>query len=105
VPESSRLNVVEIPDDTLPAVWAPELAGMMGSRVGDKSGVRLLANTIAHQWWGSEVSPKNLSDAWITNGMSRYGELMFLEDENGESALKNALLDVSAGALAYDTVP
>jgi aminopeptidase N len=103
--ESSHLNVVEIPDDTLPAVWAPELAAIMGSRVGDKSGIRLLANTIAHQWWGSEVSPRNLSDAWITNGMSRYGELMFLEDENGKTALKTALEDVSAGALAYDTIP
>ena len=37
--------------------------------------------------------------------MSRYGELMFVEDENGKSALKTALEDVSAGALAYDTIP
>jgi aminopeptidase N len=103
--ESSHLNVVELPDDTLPAVWAPEVAGIMGSRVGDKSGVRLLANTIAHQWWGSEVSPKTASDAWITNGMARYGELMFVEDENGKTAMKTALQDVSAGALAYDTIP
>ena len=104
-PETPHLNVVEIPDDTLPAVWAPELAAILGSRVGDKSGVRLLANTIAHQWWGSEVSPKTLNDAWITNGMSRYGELMFLEDESGRSALQAALQDVAAGALAYDTIP
>jgi tetratricopeptide (TPR) repeat protein len=103
--ESSRLNVVEIPDDTLPAVWAPELAGMQGSRVGDKSGIRLLANTIAHQWWGSEVSPRTLSDAWITNGMARYGELMYVEDQNGKNAMHTALQDVSAGALAYDTIP
>ncbi len=59
----------------------------MGSRVGDKSGIRLLANTIAHQWWGSEVSPRTLNDAWITNGMARYGELMYVEDESGKSAL------------------
>jgi hypothetical protein len=104
-PETSRLNVVEIPDDTLPAVWAPELVAILGSRVGDKSGIRLLANTIAHQWWGSEVSPRTLSDAWITNGMARYGELMYLEDENGKSAMRAALQDVSAGALAYDTIP
>ena len=104
-PESSHLNVVELPDDTLPAVWAPELAAILGSRVGDKSGVRLLANTIAHQWWGSEVSPRTLNDAWITNGMSRYGELMYVEDESSKSALKAALQDVSAGALAYDTIP
>jgi len=104
-PESSRLNVVELPDDTLPAVWAPELAAIIGSRVGDKSGIRLLANTIAHQWWGSEVSPQTMNDAWITNGMARYGELMYLEDENGKTALKNANQDISASALAYDTTP
>jgi tetratricopeptide (TPR) repeat protein len=104
-PESSRLNVVELPNDTLPAVWAPELAAIQGSRVGDKSSVRLLANTIAHQWWGSEVSPRTLNDAWITNGMARYGELMYVEDENGKGAMRAALLDVSASALAYDTVP
>jgi tetratricopeptide (TPR) repeat protein len=103
--ETERLNVVELPDDTLPAVYAPELAAIAGSRVGDKSGVRLLANTIAHQWWGCEVSPRTLNDAWITNGMSRYGELMYLEDDSGKSALRAALDDVAAGALAYDTMP
>jgi hypothetical protein len=104
-PESSHLVVTELPDDTLPAVWAPELAAIQGSRVGDKSGVRLLANTIAHQWWGSEVSPRTLNDAWITNGMSRYGELMYLQEESGRSALQAALSDIAAGALAYDTIP
>jgi len=105
IAETPHLNVVELPDDTLPAVWAPELAAILGSRVGDKSGVRLLANTIAHQWWGSEVSPKTLNDAWITNGMARYGELMYLEDENGKNALHTAMQDIAASALAYDTIP
>ncbi|HEU5457744.1 MAG TPA: M1 family aminopeptidase [Terracidiphilus sp.] len=103
--ETTRLNVVEIPSDTLPAAYAPELAAIMGAHIGDKAGVRLLANTIAHQWWGLEVSPKTLNDAWITNGMSRYAELMYLEDQDGQNALKSALQDVSAGALAYDTIP
>ncbi|MGO9316841.1 MAG: M1 family aminopeptidase [Terracidiphilus sp.] len=103
--ESSRLNVVELPDDKLPSVWAPELAAIPGSRVGDKSSIRLLANTIARQWWGSEVSPRSLNDAWITNGMARYGELMYVEHESGTNALQEAIQDVSAGALAYDTIP
>ncbi len=103
--ETSHINVVELPDDTLPAVWAPELAAILGSRITDKSGVRLLANTIAHQWWGSEVSPRTYNDAWITNGMARYGELMYLEDDSGRNAMRSALQDVSAGALAYDTIP
>jgi tetratricopeptide (TPR) repeat protein len=105
VPESLRVNVVEIPDDTVPAAWAPELAAIAGSRLANKADYRLLANTMAHQWWGSEVSPATLSDTWITNGMARYGELLYLEDDAGQSALQRAVLDVSAGALAYDTIP
>jgi hypothetical protein len=104
-PETAHINIVELPDDTLPSAWAPELAAIVGSRMGDKSGIRLLANTIAHQWWGSEVSPRTLNDAWITNGMARYGELMYVEEDSGKNALKSALQDVSAGALAYDTMP
>jgi aminopeptidase N len=106
LPESSTMNVVELPDDTVPTFWAPEIAAVAGSRFGSSQiSSRLLANTIAHQWWGSEMSPASLDDAWITNGMSRYGELMYLEDEAGRSALDSAILDVSAGALAYDTIP
>ncbi len=105
VAETTHLNVVEMPDDVLVAAWAPELASIPGNRVSDKSAVRWLANTIAHQWWGSEMSPHNLSDAWITNGMSRYAELMYLEDQSGKNALHAALEDVAAGALAYDTIP
>ena len=105
LPETSHINIVELPDDVIVAAWAPDLASIPGNRVGDKSSVRWLANTIAHQWWGSEISPKNLSDAWITNGMSRYAELMYVEDQSGKNALHAALEDVAAGALAYDTIP
>ncbi len=103
--ESPRLNIVELPDDTVPAYWAPEIAAISGARIADRNNYRLLANTIAHQWWGSEVSPATLNDAWITNGMSRYGELMYVEELAGKQALQQAVADVSAGALAYDTIP
>ena len=105
IPQSTQLNVVQLPDDTVPAYWAPEIAAIAGAHFGGKNEFRLLANTIAHQWWGSEVSPQSLDDTWITNGMSRYGELMYLEDDQGSGALKAAIQDVSAGALAYDTIP
>jgi aminopeptidase N len=103
--QSTRLNVVELPTDTVPATWAPEIAAIAGNRLGDKSNSRLLANTIARQWWSSEVSPTTLNDAWITNGMSRYAELMYIEDASGQNAMSAAIQDVSAGALAYDTIP
>jgi predicted negative regulator of RcsB-dependent stress response len=105
-PESGRINIVELPDDAVSAAWAPQMVCIAGSRIADPKGAtRLLANTLAHQWWGSEVSPATLNDAWITNGMSRYGELMYLEDSAGKTAFQSAVSDVSAGALAYDTEP
>ena len=103
--ESARLNVVELPDDTVPAYWAPELALVAGGRIAERNNYRLLANTIARQWWSSLVSPATLNDGWITNGMSRYAELMYLEDVAGKQAMQQAITDVSAGALAYDTIP
>ncbi len=104
-PESGVINVVELPDDAVSAAWAPEIAAISGQRIADRNSQRLLSNTLAHQWWGSEVSPATLNDAWITNGMSRYAELMYLEDSAGRNAFQTAITDVSAGALAYDTEP
>ena len=104
-PESPILNVVELPDDAVSATWAPEIAAIGGARIAARNAQRLLSNTIAHKWWGGEVSPATLNDAWITNGMSRYAELMYLEDSAGKAAFQSAVTDVSAGALAYDTVP
>ncbi len=105
LPETYNINVVQLPDDTVPAYWAPEVAAVAGNRIPGKTSFRLLSNTIAHQWWGSEISPATQNDAWITDGMSRYAELMYLQSSAGEGAMEAALLDVSAGALAYDTIP
>jgi predicted negative regulator of RcsB-dependent stress response len=107
-PESGRINIVELPEDAVGggAAWAPEMVAIAGNRLNMATNPqRLLANMLAHQWWGSEISPATLNDAWITNGMSRYGELMYLEDSAGKNAFQSAVGDVSAGALAYDTEP
>jgi tetratricopeptide (TPR) repeat protein len=104
-PESTHMNLVELPDDAVSATWAPEIAAIAGGRIAARNEQRLLSNTIAHQWWGSQVSPATLNDAWITNGMCRYAELMYLEDSAGKTAFESAITDVSAGALAYDTEP
>ncbi len=104
-PETAKMQIVELPTDSVSASWAPGLVAIAGNRIVDHNSQRLLANTIAHQWFGSEMSPYSLNDAWVTNGMSRYAELMYLEDTAGKTAFQNAIVDVSAGALAYDTDP
>ena len=37
--------------------------------------------------------------------MSRYAELMDLEETSGKAAFEDAVTNVEAGALAYDTEP
>src|SRR5271169_2950992 len=105
LPPSQKLNVVELPGDTLPYAWAPEIAGLAGPSITEKTNYRLLANAIAHQWWGVSVSPESKDDWWLTDGFSRYSEAMYVESAAGASGLEEAVKDMSVGALAYDTVP
>ena len=102
---STTLRVVEIPDDTLPSTWAPEVAALASRAITEKVNYRLLANTIAHQWWGASVSPESIDDYWLCNGFARYSEARYVESAAGQNGLEEAVKDMSVGALAYDTVP
>jgi hypothetical protein len=104
-PLSQRLNVVELPGDTVPYAWAPEIAGLAGPSITEKTNYRLLANAVAHQWWGVSVSPATKDDWWVIDGFSRYSEAMYVENAAGAAGLEEAVKDMSVGALAYDTVP
>src|SRR6267154_2157437 len=104
-PLSQRLSVVELPGDTVPYVWGPEVAGLAGPSITEKTNNRLLANAIAHQWWGVSVSPASKDDWWLSDGFSRYSEAMYVENAAGAAGLEEAVKDMSVGALAYDSVP
>ena len=102
---STTLKIVEIPDDTVPAAWAPEIAAISSHAITQKTNYRLLANTIAHQWWGVSVSPASRDDWWLNDGFARYSEARYVENAAGEAGLEEVVKDMSVGALAYDTVP
>lgn len=103
--DSNQLNIVELPGGAVPAYAAPEIAAIAGAQMRGPDAFRLLANTMAHQWWGNLVSPASRGDAWITNGMARDAELLYLAKVSDAATLASAVLDVSAGALLYDSVP
>ena len=102
---STLLTGVEIPDDTVPSAWAPEIAALSSRAITEKVNYRLLANTIAHQWWGVSVSPASKNDWWISDGFARYSEARYVESAAGEAGLDEMVKDMSVGALAYDSVP
>ncbi len=79
VPISSELKLVELPDDSVPTAWAPEMAGIAARNINAKVNYRLLANAIAHQWFGTIVSPATRNDWWIQDGGARYSESRYIE--------------------------
>ncbi len=102
---NTTLRVVELPDDTVPTAWAPEIAAIASRGITPKVNYRLLANTIAHQWWGVSVSPASRDDWWLSDGFARYSEARYVEQAAGKAALEEVVKDMSVGALSYDTVP
>jgi tetratricopeptide (TPR) repeat protein len=105
VAPSTRLKIVELPEDTVPTAWAPEIAALSSRAIAAKTNYRLLANVIAHQWWGVSVSPASKDDWWISDGFARYSEARYVESAAGEAGLEEMVKDMSVGALAYDSVP
>jgi predicted negative regulator of RcsB-dependent stress response len=104
-PMSNTLKVVELPDDTISATWATEIVGLSSRAMAGKINYRLLANTIAHQWWGSSVSPATKNDWWLSDGLSRFSEARYVQEAAGQAAYEEVVKDMEVGALAYDTVP
>ena len=101
----ATLRVVELPDDTVPSAWAPQVAAIASRAVTERVNYRLLANSIAHQWWGGSVSPASMDDWWLEDGFARYSEARYVESAAGAAGLEEMVKDMSVGALAYDTVP
>jgi len=102
---SGKLNVVEIPNDTVPSAWAPEIAAIASRAFSAKVSYRLLANTIAHQWWGTMVSPATRNDWWISDGFARFSEALYVEHVAGQAGFEEVTKDMAVGALAYISVP
>jgi hypothetical protein len=105
VPISSELRLVELPDDSVPTAWAPQVVGIAARNINAKVNYRLLANAVAHQWFGTIVSPATRNDWWIQDGGARYSESRYIEYASGPAGAQEAVKDMAVGALAYDSVP
>jgi Aminopeptidase N len=100
---SVNISIVELPDDTVPSTSAPLLAAIASRGITEKVNYRLLANNLAHQWWGDSVSPENKDDFWITEGAARDSEVRYVQDAAGEAGFEEATKDMAVGALASTT--
>ncbi len=96
------LTVAQLPDGTVDGYAAPGLLLVSARQWLAKPNERLLADLVAHQWWGTQVTAATPSDVWITDGLSRYSEGLYVEQATGKDGLNKAVEDYAVGALMFD---
>jgi tetratricopeptide (TPR) repeat protein len=101
----ANLTFVETEKGTPNGYSAPGLIFMSPSGIGDQVGVRLLANQLARQWWGTLVSPANRNHMWLQNGNARYAEMLYMEHVNGPSAMETEVQAAYVDALTVENPP
>ncbi|MGB7296485.1 MAG: M1 family aminopeptidase [Candidatus Aminicenantales bacterium] len=50
-----------------------------------------IAHEIAHQWWGQGVTPARYRDQWLSEGLSQYAAVLYIQEKYGDSALADIL--------------
>lgn len=97
------LAIVEVADDSWEAYAAPGLLLLPTRQWSESISERLLARSVARQWWAKRVSPASQSDAWLAEGLARYAEALYLEHAGGEEALRRVLEDLTISALVDES--
>ncbi len=99
-----HLTVAQVPDGTVQGFSAPGLLLISARQWTPKGNDRLLAQLAAGQWWGDVVTPATPSDAWISAGLARYSEALYVEQLDSVAGMHRALEDFAVGALMYEDV-
>ena len=96
------MTVAQLPDGTVDGYAAPGLILVSARQWLEKPNERLLAALVAHEWWGTQITPASPSDVWLTDGLSRYSEGLYVEESAGKEGLNKAIEDFAVGALMFD---
>jgi aminopeptidase N len=100
-----NLMVVETEAGTANGYSAPGILFLSPRAIGSEVNAKLLANQIARQWWGGQVSAATRNHLWIENGMARYAELLYTDNVNGAGAMDAQVHDTYVEALTVEQPP
>ncbi len=95
-------TLIQLPDGTLRDYAAPGVL-LLSQRIWDpKSSDRTIARLVASRWWGIQVLPATPGDVWISDGLARYSEALYAEQNAGKEAGLRAVDEFAVGALMYE---
>src|SRR5260370_40043295 len=99
LPAEPEFTVVQIPDGGLREFSGPGLIVLSQRAWDPKINDRVIARLVASQWWGNQVLPMTRGDVCIIDGLSRYSEALYAEQNAGAEAELRAVADFAVGAL------
>lgn len=95
-------TLIQLPEGTLREYAAPGVL-LLSQRLWDpKASDRAISRLVASQWWGVQVAPATPNDVWITDGLARYCEALYAEQNVGKEAGLRAVDEFAVGALMYE---
>jgi tetratricopeptide (TPR) repeat protein len=96
------LSIIQLPDGTLRDFAAPGVLLLSQRSWDPKASDRTIARLVASQWWGVQVLPATPGDVWISDGLARYSEALYAEQNAGKEAGLKAVDEFAVGALMYE---
>ncbi|MEN6604581.1 MAG: M1 family aminopeptidase, partial [Bryobacteraceae bacterium] len=105
LPPQRDLTIVETDGDAPNGYSAPGILFLSSKSIGTRPNVRLISNQVARQWWGALVSPETRNHIWISNGLARYSEILYIEHTAGAAALETEIRDTYIEALTVENPP
>ncbi len=97
-----NLTIAQMPDGSLQGFSAPGVLLVSARQWSGKVNERLLAQLAAGEWWGDAVLPASPGDVWLSDGLGRYSEALYVEHTQGATGQRRALQDFAVGALMYE---
>jgi len=95
-------SIIQLPDGTLRDFAAPGVLLLSQRSWDPRASDRTIARLVASQWWGIQVLPATPADVWITDGLARYSEALYAEQNAGKEAGLKAIDEFAVGALMYE---
>jgi tetratricopeptide (TPR) repeat protein len=105
VPSRVSLTVVETEAGAANGYSSPGMLFLSPGGIGKQVNLKLVANQVSRQWFGTMVSPTTRNHMWLENGMARYSEMLYEEHVNGSGAMDTEVHDAYVEALTVDQPP
>ena len=105
MPPQANLTIVETGEGAPNGYSAAGMLFVSPSTAAKAPSPRLLANQIARQWFGGLFSPATRNHIWLSNGMAKYSEVLYLESLNGPQSVEGEVHELYVDSLTVTDAP